>query len=318
MANFWDGGGLLMYISSLFRPQLRYNTRYDPHPGEPLISAPDQAYWHLGLGGSNPADPTPELVHVFMLPPVPLDVPAHLEWLRRNIAPARDRFVSREGEPLLGCQPGKLWLRDGTGSATVFGTGVGVYAISRSDGRTVLVAAILVREVGEWSEARVEVYEPGALPYFASVFDAIAAAFPVQARHVAAARAALAGHVAATWHWVSFPSPVSGLTEPAAQEESTVPQEPVGPQEPVDPQEPVVPRPAPAQPAASAARAPDTPQSSEPARDSDLATWFEWREAMRRAGYKVTLETIAQKAGYSHGYVKHEHALWRAGRPADL
>ncbi len=268
------------------------------------MNPPDRPYWPAGLGGSNPAEPGPERVHAFMLPPLPLDVPAHLEWLRRNIAPARDRFVSCEGEPLLGCQLGKLWLRDGTGRAMVFGTGAGVYAMSGSDGRTLLVAAILVREVGEWSEARVEVYEPGALPYFAAVFDAMAAAFPSAARPVAATRAALAEHIAATWRWVSWPSLASGSAEPAAQEEPVVPEEPAVSQ--------------PARPAASASVAPSAPQSSEPAAGSDLFTWFDWRESMRRGGYKVTLVTIAQKAGYSYDYVKHQHALWRAGRPSDL
>jgi len=260
----------------------------------------------VGLGGSDPAQLSPQLVHVFMLPPLPLDVPAHLEWLRRNIAPARDRFVSCEGEPLLGCQLGKLWLRDGTGRAMVFGTGAGVYAMSGSDGRTLLVAAILVREVGEWSEARVEVYEPGALPYFVAVFDAIAAAFPAQARAVAAARAALAERIAAAWPWVSWPSPAPAPAGPVVAGEPVVPEEPVTP--PAAPARPAKP----ASPAIPAARLP------EPAKDSPFDAWFEWREARLRAGYKVTLEMIARKMGYSHGYVKQQHALWRAGRPPDL
>ena len=276
------------------------------------MSAPDQPYWPVGLGGSDPAQPSPHLVHVFMLPPLPLAVPAHLEWLRRNIAPAREKFVSCEGEPLLGCQLGKLWLRDGTGRATVFGSGAGVYAISRSDGRTVLVAAILLREVGEWSEARVEVYEPGALPYFVAVFDAIAAAFPAQARAVAAARDGLSERIAATWHWVSWPSPAPAPAEPAVQEEPVVPEKPVVPEEPVTP--PAAPaRPAkPASPATPAARLP------EPAKDSHFDAWFEWREAMLWAGYRVTLKRIARKMGYSYDYVKQQHALWRAGRAPDV
>lgn len=283
------------------------------------MSAPGQPYWPVGLGGSDPAQPSPALVHVFMLPPLPLDVPAHLEWLRRNIAPARDRFVSCEGEPLLGCQLGKLWLRDGTGRATVFGSGAGVYAISRSDGRTVLVAAITLREVGEWSEARVEVYEPAALPYFVAVFDAMAAAFPSQARPVAAARVSLAEHIAATWHWVSWPSLAPAAVEPAEQEEPVVPEEPLVPEEPESPEEPEAPEEPDVPEAASvrpAARtSPDaTAQPSEPAKDSPFDAWFEWREARLRAGYKVTLETIARKMGYSHGYVKQQHALWRAGQ----
>lgn len=261
------------------------------------MSAPDRPYWPVGLGSSDPAQPSPALVHVFMLPPLPLDIAAHLEWLRRNIAPTQDRFVSCDGEPLLGCQLGKLWWRDGTGGATVVGSGAGVYAVSRSDGRTVPVAAILLREVGEWSEARVEVYEPAALPYFATVFDAIAAAFPAQARPVAAARAALAEHVAATWPWVSWPSPAPAPAGPA------VPGEPVAP------------------PAAPARRAKPTSPAArlpEPAKDSHFDAWFEWREAKLQAGYKVTLETIALKMGYSHGYVKQLHALWRAGRSLDF
>ncbi len=272
----------------------------------PGMNPSDRPFWPVGLGGSDPAQPSPVLVHVFMLPPLPLDVPAHLEWLRRNIAPVRERFVSSEGEPLLGCQLGKLWWRNGTGRATEVRTGAGVHAISRSDGRTVLVAAILLREVGEWSEARVEVYEPAALPYFAAVFDAMAAAFPSQARGVAAARAALAEHIAATWHWVSWPSPAPGSAEPAEQEEPVVPEESVVPKEPVAP---------PAAPARPRARAPQPP---EPAKDSPFDAWFEWREARLRAGYKVTLEMIARKMGYSHGYVKQQHALWRAGRPPGL
>jgi len=285
------------------------------------MSAPDQSFWPVGLGGSDPAEPSPVLVHVFMLPPLPLDVPAHLEWLRRNIAPARDRFVSCEGESLLGCQPGKLWWRDGSGRATVVGSGVGVYAISHSDGRTVLVAAILLREVGEWSEARVEVYEPGALPYFAAMCDVIAAAFPGQARPVAAARAALAEHVAATWPWVSWPSPAPAPAAPALSGEPTAAPAATSPRAApaatsprAAPARPVKPAP-PAAPASRIVRAPKLP---EPARDSPFGAWFEWREAMLQAGYKVTLERIARNMGYSYGYVKQQHALWRAGRPLDL
>ena len=239
-------------------------------------------YWPAGIGSENPAEAAPEPVHSFMLPPLPLDTPAHLEWLRHNIAPARVRFAGREGEPLFGCRLGKLWWRDGTGGATELQNAVGVYASSRIIGTRVLVAAVLVRDVGEWSEARVEIYEPGALPAFGDVLDAIAASFPACARQVAAVRAVLAGHIAATWGWVAFPSNAPASAEPAAPPAVLT------------------------EPAARPARPP------EPSKDSSFAAWFEWREAMLRTGHKATLEMVAQKMGYSHAYVKQQHALWRA------
>ena len=264
------------------------------------MDPPLTPYWPVGFGSDNPAEAAPELVHSFMLPPLPLDTPAHVEWLRHNIAPARNRFMSRGGEPLLGCWLGKLCWRDGTGRATAVETGAGVYAASPGDGRAVLVAAILLRAVGEWSEARVEIYEPGALPAFDDVFDAIAAGFPACARQVAAVRTTLAEHIAATWRWVSFPSKTPISTEPAAAGSART-AEPAAP-----PTSPTI------EPAASAEPAALPAQPLQPPKDSPFAAWFEWRAAMRRTGHKVTLETIAQEMGYSHAYIKQQHALWRA------
>ena len=55
-----------------------------------------------------------------------------------------------------------------------------------------------------------------------------------------------------------------------------------------------------------------TPEEPQP--DAPLDAWFDYYHRKREAGEKITLKEIADKAGYSAGYIRKEHLLYKQER----
>ena len=56
------------------------------------------------------------------------------------------------------------------------------------------------------------------------------------------------------------------------------------------------------------------PRPAEPSTEDPLTDWFDWYHACKNAGYKVTLQDVADRRGYSLSNVKKRHTLYRAER----
>ncbi len=56
------------------------------------------------------------------------------------------------------------------------------------------------------------------------------------------------------------------------------------------------------------------PKPAEPSTEDPLSEWFDWYHECKRAGYKVTLQDLADRCGYSLSTVKKEHVLYKAER----
>jgi hypothetical protein len=64
-------------------------------------------------------------------------------------------------------------------------------------------------------------------------------------------------------------------------------------------------------PAKSAIKEP--PKSPEPqVNGGQISLWLDWYHSMLDNGYKCTLEDVANKSGYSLGYIKQQHMIYQA------
>ncbi len=57
------------------------------------------------------------------------------------------------------------------------------------------------------------------------------------------------------------------------------------------------------------------PKPPEPkGRGGNIGLWLSWYHSMHSKGYKCTLEEVAQKSGYSLGYIKQKNMVYQASR----
>jgi hypothetical protein len=56
------------------------------------------------------------------------------------------------------------------------------------------------------------------------------------------------------------------------------------------------------------------PRPAEPSTEDPLSEWFDWYHECKKTGYKVTLQDVADRCGYSLSTVKKEHILYKAER----
>jgi hypothetical protein len=63
---------------------------------------------------------------------------------------------------------------------------------------------------------------------------------------------------------------------------------------------------------ASIKEPPPPPEPPNRTAGGNIELWFAWYHAMLDGGYKCKLEIVAEKSGYSHGYIKQKHAIYQS------
>ncbi len=64
---------------------------------------------------------------------------------------------------------------------------------------------------------------------------------------------------------------------------------------------------------AGQARPDEPPLPPQPrSKGGKIQLWLDWYHAMKEAGYKCTLPVVAEKSGYSPGYVKQLHQKYQS------
>lgn len=208
------------------------------------------------------------------LPALPFEPFAFAAWLRDCRLLRVPELTALDGSTLYNCRP-VLRVQWGRGLANRRAV-LKVLASVRPAGPVLRIGRIQVTSIGpQHSQAWAATPVPNALPWFIHLCDAVGFTYPAVRESIDRLRADLVvamGQIAAPR---AAPPPGGQGADVLA-----LPAPPVAP--------------------------------PEPSRTAGFDRWFEWFHAMKAAKRNVTLREIAERTGYSPGYIRQQHALWRA------